>query len=266
MEDIIKILKENGLKLALGLLVLIVGLFIVRLLTKWVRKRLEKSDKLRMEPTIRSFLGNLIRIVLYLIVILTAVSIMGIPMTSVVALVASAGVAISLAMQDALSNLIGGVLLVILKPIAVGEYVKVNDLEGTVQGIGAFYTDILTFDGKHIVLPNSNLTNTPITNFTREGRRRVEVTFSASYDNDMATVFRVLNELVARTPDILPDPAPAVHLKEYAASSMDYVIRVWAKNEVYWDVYFSLLENGKAALDAAGITIPYPQLDVHMKS
>ena len=265
MEDIIRILKENGIKLATGLVVLIVGLILVRMITKWVHKRMEKSTKLKMEPTLQSFLGNILRIVLYLIVILTAVSIMGIPMTSVVALVASAGVAISLAMQGALSNLIGGILLVILKPIAVGEYVKINDLEGTVQGIGAFYTDILTFDGKHISMPNSNLTNTPITNFTREGRRRVDVTFSASYDSDMATVFQVLNDLVSRTPDILPDPAPEVHLKEYASSSMDYVIRAWTKTETYWSVYFALLENGKAALDAAGITIPYPQLDVHMK-
>ena len=266
MNDIIRILQEKGVQLATGLLVLIAGLIAVRLVTKWASRRLDKNPKIRMEPTLKSFLQNLIRILLYLIVILTAVNIMGIPMTSVVALVASAGVAVSLAMQGALSNLVGGVLLVILKPIAVGEYVKIGDLEGTVQGIGAFYTDILTFDGKHISMPNSNLTNTPITNFTREGRRRVEVTFSAGYESDMATVFRVLNELVARTPDILPDPAPAVHLKEYAASSMDYVVRVWAKNEVYWDVYFALLENGKAALDAAGISIPYPQLDVHMKS
>ena len=265
MNDILKILQEKGVKLATGLLVLIAGLIVVRLVTKWASQRLDRNPKIRMEPTLKSLLRNIIRVLLYLIVILTAVNIMGIPMSSVLALVASAGVAVSLAMQGALSNLVGGVLLVILKPIAVGEYVKIGDLEGTVQGIGAFYTDILTFDGKHISMPNSNLTNTPITNFTREGRRRVEVTFSAGYESDMATVFRVLNELVARTPDILPDPAPAVHLKEYAASSMDYVVRVWAKNEVYWDVYFALLENGKAALDAAGITIPYPQLDVHMK-
>ncbi len=264
MDVVLDTLKVNGLKLLLGLLVLIVGIVVVRLISKWVLKRLEKTDKLRMEPTARSFLSNVIRIALYLIVILTAVNVMGIPVTSVLALVASAGVAVSLAMQGALGNLVGGMMLVILKPIAVGEYVKINDLEGTVQGIGAFYTDILTFDGKHISMPNSNLTNTPITNFTREGRRRAEVVFSVSYDSDMETVFRVLRGLVAATPGILPDPAPQVHLKEYAASSMDYVIRVWAKNENYWDVYFALLENGKRALDEAGLRIPFNQLDVHM--
>ena len=264
MNDIIRILQEKGVQLATGLLVLIAGLIAVRLVTKWASRRLDKNPKIRMEPTLRSFLRNIIRILLYLIVILTAVNIMGIPMTSVVALVASAGVAVSLAMQGALSNLVGGVLLVILKPIAVGEYVKIGDLEGTVQGIGAFYTDILTFDGKHISMPNSNLTNTPITNFSREGRRRLEVTFSVSYDSDMREVFRVLQGLVDATPDILSDPAPAVHLKEYAASSMNYVIRAWAANEHYWDVYFALLENGKQALDAAGIRIPYNQMDVHM--
>ena len=265
MEEILRILKEYGVKLALGLLVLIVGIIIVRLASKWIGKRLDKNQKLKMEPTLQSFLRNLTRILLYGIVILTAINIMGIPMTSVLTLLASAGVAISLAWQGALSNLVGGLILVILKPIAVGEYVKVNDLEGTVQGIGAFYTDILTFDGKHVSLPNSNLTNTPITNFSREGRRRVEVPISVAYDSDMPTVFRVLNELTARTPDILPDPAPVVHLKEYAASSMDFVIRAWADNDHFWDVYFALLENGKAALDAAGIVIPFPQVDVHMK-
>ncbi len=265
MEDIIRILKENGMKLAVGVLVLIVGLIVVSFVNKWFRKRLGNSPKFRMEPTLRSFLSNIVRVLLYLIVILTSVNIMGIPMSSVLALVASAGVAVSLAMQGALSNLVGGVLLVMLKPIAVGEYVKINDLEGTVQGIGAFYTDILTFDGKHISVPNSNLTNTPITNFTREGSRRVEVTLSASYESDMDTVFRVLRQLVERTPDILPAPAPQVHLKEYADSSMNYVIRAWAKNENYWDVYFALLENGRKAFDEAGISLPYPQLDVHMK-
>ena len=264
MEEILTMLKANGLKVAAGLAVLIIGLILIHFATKWTRRRLEKSDRIRMEPTLKSFLQNLIRIVLYILVILTAVHVMGIPVTSVVALVASAGVAVSLAMQGALGNLVGGVMLVMLKPIAVGEYVKVNDLEGTVQGIGAFYTDILTFDGKHISMPNSNLTNTPITNFSREGRRRLEVTFSVSYDSDMREVFRVLQGLVDATPDILSDPAPAVHLKEYAASSMNYVIRAWATNEHYWDVYFALLENGKQALDAAGIRIPYNQMDVHM--
>ncbi len=266
MEDIIKLLKTSGVKLAAGLAVLIVGVIAVHFVTKAVRRRIEQNEKLKMEPTVRSFLSNVARIALYLLVILTAIHIMGIPMTSVVALLASAGVAVSLAMQGALGNLVGGVMIVLLRPIAVGEYISAAGCEGTVQGIGVFYTDVVTFDGKHVSIPNSSLTNTPITNFTREGRRRAEVVFALSYDSPMDEVFRVLTELTDRTPGILKDPAPSVHLIACADSSMNYAVRVWAKNEDYWDVYFALMEDGKRALDAAGIQIPYPQMDVHVKN
>ncbi len=265
MDDILKILRENGMKLAAGLAVLVLGLIAVHYVTKAIRGRILNNEKLKIEPTLQNFLGNAARVILYVLVILTAVHIMGIPMTSVLTLVASAGVAVSLAMQGALGNLVGGVMILLLRPIAVGEYISASGCEGTVRGIGIFYTDILTFDGKRVSMPNSSLTNTPITNFTREGRRRAEVVFSVSYDSPMDEVFRVLNGLVGRTPDILPDPAPSVHLITCADSSMDYAVRVWAKTDRYWDVYFALIEDGKRALDAAGISVPYPQMDVHLK-
>ena len=122
----------------------------------------------------------------------------------------------------------------------------------------------MTFDGKHVSMPNSSLTNTPIINFTREGRRRVDVGFSVSYDTPIDRVMEVLNQVVRETEHVLPDPAPAVKLTACGASSMDYAIRLWTKTSDYWDVYFFLLEHGKRALDAAGIRVPYPQLDVHL--
>lgn len=265
-SDILSTLKSSGLKLVAGLLVLGVGIWAVRFFSRRFRRRLEKSGRVnKVDPTVGRFLENVIRIALYVLVVLTSAHIMGIPMTSVVAVVASAGVAVSLALQGVLTNLVGGVMLVMLKPIAVGEYVKIDSLEGTVQAIGAIYTTLTTFDGKRVTIPNSNLTNTPITNFTREGKRRAELTYSVSYRTDMEQMMALLRDLAASTPGVLPDPAPVVHLSACSSSSLDFVLRVWAGNAEYWDVYFSLLENGKRALDKAGIEIPYPQMDVHMR-
>ena len=180
-------------------------------------------------------------------------------------LLASAGVAVSLAMQGVLTNLIGGFILLLFKPIKVGEYVRIGENEGTVKAIGAFYTEMATFDNRHINLPNGTLTNTAIINYTREGSRRLDLTFSVSYDSSMDQVYEVLNQVVSQEEALLPDPAPAVVLNKCADSSLDFQIRVWVKTEDYWPVNFRLLDNGKRALDKAGISIPYPQMDVHMK-
>lgn len=190
---------------------------------------------------------------------------MGIPLTSIITLAASAGVAVSLAMQGALSNLVGGITLLILKPVKSGDFVKIGDLEGTVQSIGAFYTELTTPDNRHISMPNSSLTNTAIVNYTREGTRRLDVNFSVSYQSDMNQVFSVLEQLIRENSAILPDPAPVVHLSQMGDNGLTYFIRVWCKNEDYWPIHFFLMEEGKKALDRAGIEIPFPQVDVHMK-
>ncbi len=264
-ERLSALLTENGARLLKGLLILIIGMIAVHWVLRLLRGRLSGTGKLRIEPTLGRFLSNILRLLLYAVVILTAANAMGIPLTTVVALVGSAGVALSLAMQGALSNLIGGVMLLILKPIRAGEYIRVSEFEGSVQGIGVFYTDLVTFDGKHISVPNSSMTNTPIINYTREGRRRVDVSFSVSYDAPIDSVLAVLNALIARTDRVLPDPAPQVRLTGCASSSMDYAIRLWTATADYWDVYFFLLEHGKRALDEAGISVPFQQVDVHMK-
>ena len=252
-------LETQGVGLLRGILVLVVGFFLVH----WVLKLLSRNDKyVRIEPTLKGFLDNLIRIVMYVVVILTAANVMGIPMTSIVTLVASAGVAISLALQGALSNLVGGLML-LLKPIAVNEYVKAGDIEGTVKKVGAFYTELATPDNRFISVPNSTLTNTPIINNSRLGTRRLDVVFSVNYKADINQVKRVLMEVVSRSANILPDPEPAVILTECGESALRFTIRVWTGD--YWGVNFFLLEEGKKALDAAGISIPYPQMDVHLK-
>ena len=261
-KDIVSYLKTQGVHLLHGLIVLAVGFFLIH----WVFKLLKHNQKyIKIEPTLQGFLDNLIRLVLYIIVILTAANVMGIPMTSVVTLVASAGVAVSLALQGALGNLIGGFILLLLKPIKAGEYIKCGELEGTVQRISAFYTELATPDNRLISVPNSSLTNTAIINNTRLGKRRLDVSFSVSYQADIDDVKRVLMEVVLRCEGILPDPAPTVLMTQCGDSALIFVIRVWAENSNYWNCNFFLLEEGKRALDTAGISIPYPQMDVHLK-
>ena len=260
-EKIGSFLTSAGVDLLRGILVLAVGLFLVH----WTMKILDRyEERLRMEPTLRGFIKNLIRILLYVLVVLTTVGTMGIPMTSIVTLLASAGVAISLAMQGVLTNLIGGFILMLFKPIRVGEFVRIGENEGTVKAIGTFYTEMSTFDNRHINLPNGTLTNTPIINYTREGTRRLDLTFSVSYESDMDQVYEVLRKVVSEENRLLPDPPPSVNLSKCGESGLDFSVRVWVKTADYWPVNFSLLDSGKRALDKAGISIPYPQMDVHL--
>ena len=262
MENILRLLREQGLRLLAGLAVLAVGFF----LAHWIVKLVDRSRPLvKVEPTLKGFLDNLTRWLLYILVVLTAVGVMGIPLTSFVTILASAGVAVSLALQGALGNFVGGLLMLILKPFKAGDYVKVGDAEGTVQTVGVFYTELTTPDNRHVSLPNSSLTNTAIVNYTREGTRRLDVTYGVSYGADMDQVFQVLMDVVHRGQGVLGDPAPAVHLTECADSSLKFTVRLWCKTADYWDLYFYLMEEGKRALDRAGIEIPYPQVDVHIK-
>ena len=255
-----------SINLLKGLIVLVIGIFLIRWIQNLTKKRL---NKISLEPTLQSFLNNLIRLILYILVVLTAANVMGIPLTSILTLVASAGVAVSLALQGALSNLVGGVMLVILKPIKVGEYVKITDaggtIEGTVASIGAFYTELSMPDKRLLSVPNSSLTDTPIFNFTRDGTRRLDVNYLVGYNSDMDQVFQVLTDLAKSHPKVFTDPAPVVHLSALGDNGMTFFVRIWCKSSDYWDINFYLLEEGKRALDRAGISIPYPQLDVHMK-
>jgi len=263
MEEIINIVKTSGVNLLYGILILAVGFFLIHYIMKALNR---KEALIKLEPTVKGFLINLIRLLLYIIVILTAAGRIGIPLTSIITLVASAGVAISLSMQGALSNLVGGLTLLILKPIKAGEYIKVGEYEGTVAVVGSFYTELITPDLRRISLPNSSLTNTAIINNTREGKRRLDVTFSVGYKSDPDAVYHVLGDLAARCDCLLPDPAPEVHLNKCADSAVEFVLRVWMKGENYWKAYYFLTDEGKRALDRAGIEIPFPQMDVHIKN
>ena len=261
--NILKLLEEQGMRLFGGLMVLVAGCFIAH----WIVKLLGRSRKfVRIEPTLRGFLEKLVQLLLYVSVVLTAAAVMGIPMTSFITLMASAGVAVSLAMQGALINFVGGVTMLLLKPFKAGDYVKIGDTEGTARIVGVFYTELVTPDNRHISLPNSSLTNTAIINYSREGTRRLDVVFGVSYSADMDRVVSVLMDVIRARSDVLPDPEPTVHLTECADSSLKFTVRLWCRTADYWPLFFYLMEEGKRALDRAGIEIPYPQIDVHIKN
>ena len=194
-DSIINFLKTSGVQLLYGILVLVVGFFLIH----WLMKLLERNERIiKMEPTVKGFLTHLIRLVLSILLILTAANIIGIPMTSIVTLVASAGVAISLALQGALSNLVGGFTLLILKPIQAGEYVKVGEYDGTVKTVGSFYTELITPDNRKVTLPNSSLTNAALINFSRAGTRRLDLTFSVNYQADIRQLRETMLAVAAR--------------------------------------------------------------------
>ena len=262
MDAVFSFLLTEGVSLLRGIIILVVGLFVIH----WLNRLLARSGRMgRLEPSVKSFILNLIRLVLTVIVVLTAAGAMGVPLTSIVTLFASAGVAVSLAMQGALGNLVGGLTLLILKPIQAGEFVKIGDYEGTVRSIGAFYTELVTFDNRRVSLPNGTLTNTAVVNYSREGTRRVDVTYSVSYGTDTDLVYDTLKGLASGNGAVLTDPAPSVVLQTCADSSVNFTVRVWVRAEDYWSVYYWLTDAGKRALDRAGIEIPFPQMDVHIR-
>lgn len=246
---------------AAGLLLFIGSKFIKFLMNRFKRSKLYQ----KMDPGLASFMASGSRIVLYIILILMCFGVLGIETASFLALFTSGGVAIGLAFQGAVTNLAGGVMILLFHPFRVGDYIETTEIAGTVNAISVLYTVVLTPDNKRVTVPNGSLTNAAITNYSAEGQRRVELTFSVSYDCDIDKVKQILLSVAENDPKALKDPAPLARLKTQSTSSLDFVLRVWCAPENYWDLYFDLNENVKKALDEAGMEIPFPQMDVHMR-
>ena len=241
-------------------------LFIGSKLIKFLMNRFKRSKLYqKMAPGLASFMASGSRIVLYIILILMCFGVLGIETASFLALFTSGGVAIGLAFQGAVTNLAGGVMILLFHPFRVGDYIETTEIAGTVNAISVLYTVVLTPDNKRVTVPNGSLTNAAITNYSAEGQRRVELTFSVSYDCDIDKVKQILLSVAESDPKALKDPAPLARLKTQSASSLDFVLRVWCAPENYWDLYFDLNENVKKALDEADMEIPFPQMDVHMR-
>lgn len=250
-----------------SILLALICLWVGLRLSKWIMKLIRRSfDKSKLDPTVSSFLGSMIHIVLYVLVFITVVSIMGIQVTSFVTLLGTAGVTIGLALQGSLSNFAGGVLILMLKPFVIGDYIRedTHNNEGTVISIDIFYTRLKTFDGKVVVIPNGTLSNTSLTNLTRQDKRRLDLTIPLEYEVNLQNARTVIQQVLQQETLILQEEPMDIVLDGFADSSMTVLVHVWVKTENYWQAKWSTLEHMKYALDESGIVIPYNQLDVHI--
>ena len=253
---------EFLVSLAVAILVLGVGWILI----KWILKLLSRSKlSKKMDKSAFTFFRSAISITLKVVLILTAASIVGVPSASIIALIGSIGVAIGLALQGSLSNLAGGLMILIFKPFAVGDYIQPQDTEGgTVKDISIFYTTLLTVDNRTIVLPNGDLSNKPMENYTKMDKRRLDMRFSVGYDSDIEKVKMVMQKVIDRQEKLHREPAPFARLREMGDSALIFEMRSWCNTDDYWSCYFDINEQMKEAFDAAGFNIPYPQMDVHM--
>ena len=252
----------------LEVLAALVAFFIGRLVIKWIRKIVRRSfERSGADKGVEQFVDSLLKYGLYALLIFSLISSLGFDTTSVAAVLASGGVAIGLALQGSLSNFAGGVLILLLKPFVVGDYIieDTNGKEGTVKEIQIFYTKLSTIDNKTIVIPNGMLTNNSITNATAKDERQLDLRVAISYDADIRQAKSVIENLLIKDECIIKNEQINVFVHELADSAVVLGIRAWVKNEEYWETRWRLLEEIKILLDENGIEIPYPQMAVHMK-
>lgn len=256
-------LFQLGIRIVLAVLILLMGVQLIRFIRNILKKALIRS---RIDDSAVRFIDSFSKYALYFLLIIMTASWMGVDAASIVALLGSAGVAIGLAVQGSFSNFAGGVLLLILKPFSVGDFIKDGlGNEGTVKTIDVFYTQLVTPDNKTIVLPNGTLANGCITNYSDCKVRRMDIPVSIAYDADIKTAKQVLQQVLDQEQGIQGTGKQNVFVDALADSGVNLVVRCWALQEDYWDVKWRLVENIKYALDDAGIQIPFPQMDVHMK-
>lgn len=263
LNKIVEWCTTFGGKLIVALLVLIIGSILIKIVMKIFRKK--KIGK-HADPTVHRFLLNFISIGLYVLLVVTVIAIMGVPMASVVAVIASAGVAVGLALQGSLSNLAGGIMILIFRPFKLDDFIDAGGFSGTVADIGIFYTTLTTGDKKSITIPNGTLMNDKVINYSVHDTRRVDFTFSVAYGSDVEKVKAILLEEAGKHALAKQDPAPFCRLSKQNANALDFVLRVWVDSDDYWTVNFDLLEAINNRLVEEGIEIPFTQLDVHVKN
>lgn len=259
MEEYLEKLKvlviEYTPNILMALAILIVGLFLIKIVVSSTKKIMAKRG---IDVTLQQFLGNLLGWILKIVLFITVIAKLGVATTSFAAILAAAGLAVGLALQGSLANFAGGVLIMIFKPIKVGDLVEAQGEIGVVKEIEIFTTKLTGLSNKEIIIPNGSLSNGTIINYSTEGTRRVDLVFGVSYDADIKQTKEVLMNVLTSHAKVLKTPAPAVTVTELADSSVNFAVRPWCKTEDYWDVYFDVTENTKIALDKAGIEIPYP--------
>lgn len=255
------LLIAYGGRIFLAIVFLIIGLWLIKRVVRTVDNTMEKRE---FNESLRPFLRTLFSVVLKIMLFISVASMVGVEMTSFIAVLGAAGLAVGLALQGSLANFAGGVLILILKPFKVGDFIDDGTHSGTVREIQIFYTYITTVQRQEIIIPNGRLSNNPVKNFSYHGIRRMDLTFGISYKDDMDKAKAILSGLMEEDERFLTDPAPAVFIEQLNNSSVDLRFRAWAKNEDFWDLSNNMPEKVKKAFDREGISIPFPQRDVHL--
>lgn len=254
---------EYAPKLAGGIIVLIIGLWFTKLATKAVGKSLEKS---KIDQSLVPFLKSLTNIALKALVFITVMGMIGIQMTSFVAILGAAGLAVGMALSGTLQNFAGGVIILILKPFKIGDTIEAQGFVGTVKEISIFSTMLHTPDKKLVIIPNGPLSTGSLTNFSAEPTRRVDWTFGIAYGDDVENFKRAMNDFITQDSRILQDPAPFIGLIALADSSVNFTVRVWVNGPDYWNVFFDMNEKVYTQFANYNLNIPFPQMDVHVKN
>ena len=267
IEKIIQQVADMGLSagksILLALVIFIIGRYVVRFINKIVARTLERR---KVDLTIQSFLRSFINILLMVLLIITVVSALGINTTSFAALLASAGVAVGMALSGNLQNLAGGLILLLLRPYKVGDFVEAQGVSGTVKAIQIFHTIITTVDNKEVFVPNGAMSSGVIRNYSHNGLRRVDQTVGVEYGTDVEAVRQAILDLAAQDKRILSEPeapAPFVELAELADSSVNFTVRLWVRTEDYWGVWFDMNRRTYEEFNRRGIGFPFPQVQVH---
>ncbi|MCP5090620.1 MAG: mechanosensitive ion channel [Gammaproteobacteria bacterium] len=270
-NSIVAFLKDNGIdsqtvvafgkNIVIALLIFYVGRMAVGLVVRALRKLMQRQE---VDKTLETFVCNLVRMALLVVVIIAAISALGIETTSFIAIFGAAGLAIGLALQGSLSNFAAGVLIVLFRPYKVGDYIEGAGISGSVEQVQILTTVLKTPDNKEVIVPNSQIMNSIITNYSANDTRRVDMVVGVSYTDDLDKVRKTLEELVAADDRILEEPACLIAVSALADSSVNFVVRPWAKTDDFWGVKFDLTEAIKRRFDQEGISFPFPQQDVHL--
>jgi small conductance mechanosensitive channel len=249
-----------AINIALAIVIFIVGRIIVNILTGVLRKVLGRS---KMDEMLINFVASIFRTVLLLFVIIASLNQLGVDTTSLIALLGAAGLAVGLALQNSLQNFAAGVMLLVFRPFKAGDFVEAGGVSGVVETIGIFSSVFRTGDNREIIIPNGAIYGGTIINYSARETRRIDMVFGIGYDDDIKKAKELLEQIVTSDDRVLSDPAPVIAVGELADSSVNFIVRPWVKSGDYWAVYWDLTEKVKLEFDAAGISIPYPQMDVH---
>lgn len=261
MGNITELVTFYGLKLILAFVIFFVGKWVAHRAVNIVKSLMTKA---KVDATLVTFTGNMLFGAAMAFVVIAVLNQVGVETTSLAAVIAAAGLAVGLALQGSLSNFAAGIMIIMFRPFQNGDYVEVNGVEGKVESISLFTTNLATTDNKQVIVPNGSITDGVIVNYSKKPKRRIDLVIGVGYDDDLAKTQKVLADVLSKEKRVLDKPEPQIAVCELADSSVNFVVRPWVKTAEYWDVRFALLQAIKVRLDKEGISIPFPQRDVHV--